>query len=155
MPEGEYICYGQFDIGKKALWLGNVTFRGDSYQTNVGATGRYRNVGGRLEWQGTPPLGFAVGVLEQTTPKGLIRLFPRAVGDREKAAICSQKEGGNPGAAPAGGGFAPGARVETQYAGLWYPATVIQCNATQCRVKYDNPDYTDQWVDIGWVRPRK
>ena len=93
-PAGEYNCYVYVP---KSVHVGKFTMKKDgSYQAKE-AGGRYRfdPKTGTLTWDGKPPLGFEVGILEMapgTTPQ--IRLYrtPDEIGKKWKAAVCSLKK---------------------------------------------------------------
>ena len=94
-PPGEYNCYVYVP---KAVHVGKFTLKADgSYQSGE-ASGHYRYDGKTqtLMWEGKPPLGFEVGVLELATgetPK--VRLYRNAaeMGNKWKAAVCSLRKG--------------------------------------------------------------
>ncbi|MEO8360604.1 MAG: hypothetical protein ABI672_11290 [Vicinamibacteria bacterium] len=88
LPTGDYYCY---TYNPKPLLVGVFSITGSSYHTRTGATGQYRMAGGRIDWLGTPPLGFKVGVLEETDPKAKVRMYPSMadLGNKWKAAVCT------------------------------------------------------------------
>lgn len=179
LPAGEYGCY---TYNPRANYVGGLVIRGDSYQSRTGASGRYRLAdGGKVEFLGEAPLGFAVAVLEETEPTPKLRLYRQAadIGNKWKAAVCSLDGGrqtGSGGAAagstaptgagpsagakaPAGaasgtGGFAAGQRVEATFIGVWYKASVVRCDSTRCLLHYDDPSSKDEWVDQSRLRAR-
>lgn len=162
LPDGEYYCY---TYNPRPVVAGVFTINGGTYRSRTGATGRYQlGVGGRITWMGTPPLGFNVGVLEETNPPK-IRMYPQVsdVGNKWKAAVCMPRDadagaagpggegGGNPAAA---GAFAPGTNVWYSFLGHWYKATVVSCNGDKCRVHYEDPKYADETVDAKELQVR-
>lgn len=93
-PPGEYNCYV---YAPKAIHVGKFSIRGDGSYKGGEASGRYHfdPKTETLTWDGKPPLGFEVGVLEMApgaTPQ--IRLYRNAseVGKKWKAAVCSLKK---------------------------------------------------------------
>ena len=116
---------------------------------------------GRVRWQGQPPLGFQVGMLE---PDGKLRMYPAEadVGNTWKAALCSPAEASasepalaRSAATATPGGFKARDRIETQYAGLWYPGTVLRVERGGYVVHYDDPEWNDVWVEAKRVRRKE
>lgn len=172
LPNGEYYCY---TYNPKPVVAGVFTITGNSYRTRTGAAGQYRMAGGRIDWLGTAPLGFRVGVLEETDPKPKVRMYISAadIGNKWKAAVCSPRDGasqggGNPtgggagnargggaaGGTQGGGKFAPGAQVWYSFVGHWYKATVVSCSASKCRIHYEDPKYQDETVEAKELQVR-
>ena len=160
VPDGEYYCY---TYHPNPVVAGVFTIAGGAYRTRTGASGRYRLAGGgRIEWLGTPPLGFQVGVLEETDPRPKIRMYPLAsdIGNKWKAAVCTPREGGAAAPGQTGGGnavtaaFPPGAKVWYSFLGHWYKATVVSCSGARCHLHYDDPKYPDETVDAKELQAR-
>lgn len=94
-PAGEYNCYVYLP---KATHVGALLIQPGSTYAVKGQDikGRYTldSKTSTLTWEGKPPLGFEVGVLEMPSgeqPK--IRLYRKAadIGNKWKAAVCSLK----------------------------------------------------------------
>jgi hypothetical protein len=175
LPDGRYNCYLFFGKPPKATFTGALLITGGAYQVKDQAVrGQYdvERPSGRLRFKGQPPLGFQVGMLEDD---GKVRLYPSEadVGNTWKAALCSpatasapdgaggkSAAAGTPPAAAgtppaAAGGFKPGDKVETEYAGLWYPGTVLKVERGGYAIHYDDPKWNDVWVEAKRVRGRK
>jgi hypothetical protein len=166
LPNGEYYCY---TYNPKPIVVGVFTITGSTYRSRTGATGQYRMTGGRIDWLGTAPLGFKVGVLEETDPKPKVRMYISAadIGNKWKAAVCSPRDGAAGGAQAGGGGgntgganqsgggkFAPGAQVWYSFVGHWYKATIVSCSGAKCTIHYDDPKYQDETVDAKELQVR-
>jgi len=175
LAAGRYNCFLFFGKPPKATFTGALLITGSAYQVKDQAVrGEYdlEQSSGRVRWKGKPPLGFQVGVLE---PDGKIRMYPAEadVGNKWKAALCSPAAASGsepaegkaaaapptaaaaPPSAPAAGGFKAGDRVETEYAGLWYPGTVLRGERGGYVVHYDDPKWNDVWVEAKRVRGKR
>jgi hypothetical protein len=162
LPPGHYRCY-TYHPG--AVFVGALDIAGDGYQADRGgATGSYRSgADGRVDFLGGPPLGFHAGVLEEREPRPKLRLYVEAadIGNTQKAAVCTGGADGETGGEgePASGGEASGvlgagARVEANYLGYWYAATIIRCSGARCLLHYDDPASKDEWVDTTRLRAK-
>lgn len=162
LPDGEYYCY---TYNPAPVVAGVFTITGSSYRTRTGASGRYRmSGGGRVDWLGTPPLGFRAGVLEETDPKPKIRMYPQAsdIGNKWKAAVCLPKDGATAqptggdakGTNAPGGKFPPGTKVWYSFVGHWYKGTIVSCSGSKCVLHYDDPKYQDETVDASELQIR-
>jgi|CXWL01.1.fsa_nt_gi hypothetical protein len=169
LPNGEYYCY---TYNPKPVVAGVFTITGSSYRTRTGATGQYRMAGTRIDWLGTAPLGFKVGVLEETDPKPKVRMYISAadIGNKWKAAVRTLRDGASQGGGTqeAGGGggkqggggqagsgkFATGAKVWYSFVGHWYKATVVSCAGSKCTIHYEDPKYQDETVEAKELQVR-
>jgi hypothetical protein len=165
LADGRYNCFLFFGKPPKATFTGALLITGSAYEVKDQAVrGEYEldRQTGWVRWQGKPPLGFQLGVLEGD---GKIRMYisPADVGNKWKAALCSpatatapdSEGGGKSAAAPAAlGGFKAGDRVETEYAGLWYPGTILKSERGGYVVHYDDPKWNDVWVEARRIRAR-
>jgi hypothetical protein len=168
LSDGRWDCYLFFGKPPKATFTGALLITGGAYQVkDQTVRGQYdvERPSGRVRFKGRPPLGFQVGMLEED---GKVRLYPSEadVGNKWKAALCSPATASAPegasgksaaaGTAPAAaGGFKPGDKVETEYAGLWYPGTVLKVERGGYAIHYDDPKWNDVWVEAKRVRGRK
>lgn len=163
LPEGRYNCYLFFGKPARATFTGALFIAGSAYRVkDQPVRGEYDldQGSGRVRWKGKPPLGFQVGVLETD---GKIRMYisEADIGNKWKAALCSLAEGEAPtaGTSTTGGdtpaAFKPGDRVETEYAGLWYPGVVLKVERGGYAVHYDDPKWNDVWVEAKRVRARR
>jgi len=167
LPDGRYNCFLFFGKPPKATYTGALVIAGSAYEVKDQAVrGEYdfEPQTGWVRWKGKPPLGFQLGVLEGD---GKIRMYisQADVGHKWKAALCSPATASTPepaggkSAAPAApaalGGFKTGDRVETEYAGLWYPGTVLKGERGGYVVHYDDPKWNDVWVEARRVRARR
>jgi agenet domain-containing protein len=169
LADGRYNCFLFLGKPPKATFTGALLISASTYQVKDQAVrGEYEldKSSGRVRFQGKPPLGFQVGVLE---PDGKIRMYitEADIGNKWKAALCSPVEasasepaGAKSAAAPtttspAAGGFKAGDRVETEYAGLWYPGTVTKVERGGYVVHYDDPKWNDVWVEAKRVRAKR
>ncbi|AVP96530.1 hypothetical protein C7S18_04645 [Ahniella affigens] len=158
LPEGEYYCY---TYHPNPVVAGVMTITGLSYRTRTGASGDYRLRGdGRVDWLGDAPLGFAVAVLEETDPRAKLRMYlsDADIGNKWKAAVCSPRDSDaadeNPGQNGGPSAFAAGTKVRYSFLGYWYPATIVSCSASRCKLHYDDPQYQDETVDAKNVEAR-
>jgi hypothetical protein len=167
LRDGRYNCFLFFGKPPKPTFTGALLIAGRSYEVKDQAVRGEYDVdaqSGRVRWRGKSPLGFQAGVLE---PDGTLRMYPSEtdIGNKWKAALCSPAVAGaaDPAAgtsaktAPpaAGGAFKAGDRVETEYAGLWYPGTVMKAERGGYVVHYDDPKWNDVWVEAKRVRFRR
>ena len=168
LADGRYNCFVFLGKPPKATMTGALLISGSAYQVKDQAvSGEYEvdKSSGRVSWKGKPPLGFHVGVLE---PDGKIRMYisEADIGNKWKAALCSPaaasvseptatKAAAAPATSTAAGGFKTGDRVETEYAGLWYPGTVTKVERGGYVVHYDDPKSNDVWVEAKRVRAKR
>jgi hypothetical protein len=168
LADGRYNCFVFLGKPPRATMVGALLISGAAYQVKDQAVrGEYEldTSSGRVSWKGKPPLGFQVGVLE---PDGKIRMYitDADVGNKWKAALCSPAEASasapadaKSAAAPSTpattGGFRAGDRVETEYAGLWYPGTVTKVERGGYVIHYDDPKWNDVWVEAKRVRAKR
>lgn len=167
LSDGRYNCYLFFGKPPKATYTGALLIAGSAYAVKDQAVrGEYDldRQTSWIRWNGKPPLGFELGVLEGD---GKIRLYisPADVGNKWKAALCSPATASAPepaggksaaAAAPAAlGGFKAGDRVETEYAGLWYPGTVLKAERGGYVIHYDDPKWNDVWVEARRIRAKR
>ena len=168
LPDGRYNCFLFLGKPPKATFTGALLIAGSVYEVKDQAVrGEYEldRQTGWVRWKGKPPLGFQLGVLEGD---GKIRMYisQADVGNKWKAALCSpatasapEPGGGKSAATPvppaALGGFKAGDRVETEYAGLWYPGTVLKPERGGYVVHYDDPKWNDVWVEARRVRAKR
>ena len=167
LADGRYNCFLFLGKPPKATFTGALLIAGSAYQVKDQAVrGEYEveRGSGRVRWNGKPPLGFQVGVVEAD---GKIRMYPTDadVGNKWKAALCSpatastsepteSKSASAPTTGAVAGAFKAGDRVETEYAGLWYPGTVLRVERGGYVVHYDDPKWNDVWVEAKRVRRR-
>jgi agenet domain-containing protein len=168
LADGRYNCFLFLGKPPKATMTGALLISGNAYQVKDQAVrGEYEldKPSGRVSWKGKPPLGFHVGVLEAD---GKIRMYisEADIGNKWKAALCSPaaastsepaetKSAAAPAATAAAGGIKAGDRVETEYAGLWYPGTVTKAERGGYVVHYDDPKWNDVWVEAKRVRVKR
>ena len=91
LPDGRYNCVLFFGKPPKATYTGALLIAGSAYEVKDQAVrGEYtfEPQTGWVRWQGKPPLGFQLGVLEGD---GKIRMYisQADVGNTWKAALCS------------------------------------------------------------------
>ena len=166
LADGHYNCFVFLGSPPKATMTGALLISGSTYQVkDQTVRGEYAvdRQSGRVRWNGKPPLGFQVGMLESD---GRIRMYisEADIGNKWKAALCSPAAASAPEPAgdksaaatgsPAPGGFKAGDRVETEYAGLWYPGTILRVERGGYLVHYDDPKWNDVWVEAKRVRRR-
>jgi hypothetical protein len=165
LADGRYDCFLFFGKPPKATFTGALLIAGRAYEVKDQAVRGEYDVdarSGRVRWRGKPPLGFQAGVLE---PDGKLRLYPSEtdIGNTWKAALCSPAVASAPDPAASKAATAPAAaraftagdRVETEYAGLWYPGTVVKAERGGYVVHYDDPKWNDVWVEAKRVRSRR
>lgn len=94
--------------------------------------------------------GGAMGEMMKGLEKGLGEMG-KALGEGLKEAGKTLEESGSAPTGNTGGAFSTGEKVQVEWHGAWYPATVLEVGSNKWKIHYDG--YDNSWDE--WVEPNR